>query len=182
MARSKNEDSKEFSVFLDITPSSPLEVNRNFGGICRLHLQGLRVSLQPASYRFLALLTPKPWRWCRHIAPKSRFTASEPHGVISQKIELFITTGERTSNPTTQAVIAYGLIHGRCNVFLTWCRHACPAPRPMFRSQFVNLTLLSEPHRCCRHRIFYFNLITFRVRVIMTAAMNTRRVTYVHFK
>jgi hypothetical protein len=26
------------SVFWDITPSSPLKINRRFGGTCRLHL------------------------------------------------------------------------------------------------------------------------------------------------
>jgi hypothetical protein len=30
------------SVFWDITPYSSLKVNRRFGGICRLHLQGGR--------------------------------------------------------------------------------------------------------------------------------------------
>jgi hypothetical protein len=28
------------SIFWDITPCSPLKVNRRFGGTCRLHLQG----------------------------------------------------------------------------------------------------------------------------------------------
>jgi hypothetical protein len=32
------------SVFCDITPCSPLKVNRQFGGTCRLHLQGRRIS------------------------------------------------------------------------------------------------------------------------------------------
>jgi hypothetical protein len=32
------------SVFWDITPCSPLKVNRRFGGTCRLHLHGLRIS------------------------------------------------------------------------------------------------------------------------------------------
>jgi hypothetical protein len=31
---------KRSSVFWDITPCSPLEVNRRFGGILRFHLQG----------------------------------------------------------------------------------------------------------------------------------------------
>jgi hypothetical protein len=32
------------SVFWDITPCSPLKVNQNFGGTCRLHLQGRKIS------------------------------------------------------------------------------------------------------------------------------------------
>jgi hypothetical protein len=32
------------SVFWDITPCSPLEVNRRFRGTCRLHLHGRRIS------------------------------------------------------------------------------------------------------------------------------------------
>jgi hypothetical protein len=31
------------SSFWDITPCSPLKVNRHFGGTCRLHLQGGRI-------------------------------------------------------------------------------------------------------------------------------------------
>jgi hypothetical protein len=32
------------SVFRDITPCTPLKVIRRFGGTCRLHLQGRRIS------------------------------------------------------------------------------------------------------------------------------------------
>jgi hypothetical protein len=32
------------SIFWDITPRSPLKVNRRFGGTYRLHLQGRRIS------------------------------------------------------------------------------------------------------------------------------------------
>jgi hypothetical protein len=32
------------SAFWDITPCTPLKVNRRFGGICCLHLQGRRIS------------------------------------------------------------------------------------------------------------------------------------------
>jgi hypothetical protein len=32
------------SIFWDITPCSPLKVNRRFGGTYRLHIQGLRTS------------------------------------------------------------------------------------------------------------------------------------------
>jgi dolichol kinase len=32
------------AIFWDITPCSPLKVNRRFGGTCLLHLQGRRIS------------------------------------------------------------------------------------------------------------------------------------------
>jgi hypothetical protein len=34
----------KISIFWDITPCSPLKVNRRFGGTYRLHLQGPRIS------------------------------------------------------------------------------------------------------------------------------------------
>jgi hypothetical protein len=37
------------SVVWDITPCSALNVNRRFGGTCRLHLQGRRISKQEIS-------------------------------------------------------------------------------------------------------------------------------------
>jgi hypothetical protein len=43
----------------------------------------------------------RPWRWRRYVPPKLRLTFNGPHGVISQKIVLFISTAVRTSNPTT---------------------------------------------------------------------------------
>jgi hypothetical protein len=33
----------KISIIWDITPCSPLKVNRRFGGTCRLHLQGRRI-------------------------------------------------------------------------------------------------------------------------------------------
>jgi hypothetical protein len=32
------------SIFWDIRPYSPLKVNRRFGGTCRLHFQGRKIS------------------------------------------------------------------------------------------------------------------------------------------
>jgi hypothetical protein len=48
---------------------------------------------------FLAWLILRPWRWRRHVLPKRRLTFSGLYGVIYQKIELFIATAVRTSNP-----------------------------------------------------------------------------------
>jgi hypothetical protein len=41
----------------------------------------------------------RPWRLKRYVSPKRLLTFNELHGVISQKTELFITTGVRTSSP-----------------------------------------------------------------------------------
>jgi hypothetical protein len=56
--------------------------------------------LLPVSCWILAWLTLRPWRWRRHVPPKRRLSSNGLHGVISQKIELFITNAVRTSNPT----------------------------------------------------------------------------------
>jgi hypothetical protein len=50
--------------------------------------------------KFLARLNLRLWRWRRCVTPKCWLIFSGLHGVISQKIVLFITTAERTSNPT----------------------------------------------------------------------------------
>jgi hypothetical protein len=47
------------SILWDITPSSPLEVNRRFGGTCRLHLQGWRISLLYVGFLFGLFFVPE---------------------------------------------------------------------------------------------------------------------------
>jgi hypothetical protein len=39
---------------------------------------------------FLAQLIFRPWRWRRYVPPKRRLTLNGLHGVISQKMVLFI--------------------------------------------------------------------------------------------
>jgi hypothetical protein len=39
-----------------------------------------------------------------YVAPKRRLALTGLHGVISQKIELFIATAAKTSNPTIQTI------------------------------------------------------------------------------
>jgi hypothetical protein len=78
-----------------------LKVNRRLAGTCRLHLQGRRISRErkkrESRWQVVYYLT---WRWRRHVPPKHRLTSKALHGVISQRIELFISTATRTSNPT----------------------------------------------------------------------------------
>jgi hypothetical protein len=45
------------------------------------------------------------WRWRRHVPSELRLTFSRLHGVISQKIELFIITTVTTSDPTKFIII-----------------------------------------------------------------------------
>jgi hypothetical protein len=75
------------SVFRDSTLRSPLKVNWCFGGACCLML-------------FLTWCILLLWRWRQHVSPKPWSTFRRLHGVVSQKVELFITTAVRTSKPT----------------------------------------------------------------------------------
>jgi hypothetical protein len=79
----------------EITLPSPLIVNLRFGGTSRLYLQGRSAT---ASCWFLAWRILQPWRLRRHVTPQCRLTFNGLHGVISQKILLFITIAERASN------------------------------------------------------------------------------------
>jgi hypothetical protein len=90
--------SMKSTIFWDIMPCSPLSVNGRFGGTYSLRLQGRRNKLSHAG--FLLRLFFRPWRWRRYVPPKRRLTPNGLHGVISQKMVLFITTAERTSNLT----------------------------------------------------------------------------------
>jgi hypothetical protein len=93
------------SVFWDIMPNSTMKANRLFGGTCRLHLQGWRISqarnlhevgskqskaLVPAPCWFLAWLTLQSWGWRWHAPPKHRLTFNRLHCVISPNTELLL--------------------------------------------------------------------------------------------
>jgi hypothetical protein len=69
-------------VFWYITPCSPLEVDWNFGGLCRFNLS--------AWSWYLAWFTLVSFRWRRYISPNQQLTINVIHGVISQKLELLI--------------------------------------------------------------------------------------------
>jgi hypothetical protein len=43
----------------------------------------------------------RPWRWRRYLPPKRPVQLNALHGVISQKMILFITTAVKTSDPTS---------------------------------------------------------------------------------
>jgi hypothetical protein len=109
------------SILWSITPRSPLKVNRRFGGTCSLHLRG--------------------WRWRCHVPPKRRLTFNSVHDVIPQRIELFITTGVRTSNPTTLLLPKYAWFASDNIVTLLWNSLHCSLPLNMVIRLLRNLTL-----------------------------------------
>jgi hypothetical protein len=79
------------SVFWNITLCSVL-VNQPFGETFHLRLQVQRISQsrnQHEANKFVAGLIRQSWRWRQHVPPKHWLTFSGPHGIISQKIELF---------------------------------------------------------------------------------------------
>jgi hypothetical protein len=76
--------------FWDITPCNPLKVNGSFGEKCHLHLQGSPLFFHFFSRWFLARSILRPSRWRRYFPPKSLLNFNGLHGVIYQKITLFI--------------------------------------------------------------------------------------------
>jgi hypothetical protein len=75
-----------------LSSCSSFKVNRRFGGTCRPHLQ--RVEEYAKQETSVKTVAEKLWR--RHFPPKHPLTCSGLHGVMCQKIELYITTGVRT--------------------------------------------------------------------------------------
>jgi hypothetical protein len=76
-------------------PCSLLKVNRRFGGIYRLHLQGRRISRSRNQSENRWQCLPGLFFWHEDgvdIPPKRRLTFDELHGAISQNIELFYLT------------------------------------------------------------------------------------------
>jgi hypothetical protein len=80
------------SVFRYITLCSCLKVSRRFGGTCRLHLQGGRISQERKQYeagsKQLACYLLHA-DFLQHVPLKHQPTFNGLHGVIFQEIELF---------------------------------------------------------------------------------------------
>jgi hypothetical protein len=89
-------------IFWHITPCIQLKINQGFGGTCRLHLQGRRISKSRNRHEVgneFAWRIIRLWKWRQHVPPKHRLTFNGIHGITSQTTEPFITTAVRTSNP-----------------------------------------------------------------------------------
>jgi hypothetical protein len=90
------------SIFWDITPCSPLNVNPMFRS--KISPQCLVPKNKPSKKKnsvkqvasrvllhaaFFAWLILRHWRWRRHIPLKRRLTFNRLHGITAQKIEFF---------------------------------------------------------------------------------------------
>jgi hypothetical protein len=93
------------TVFWDITPCSPLRVNRRFGGTYRLHLQGRKNKFRKKSRESRCTLVSC---WTYFFNPEDGGDMflrnvgwhSTDYTTLSIKSLRFITTAVRTSNPT----------------------------------------------------------------------------------
>jgi hypothetical protein len=95
-------------IFWYIKSCSPLKVNARFGGICRFRLQGLYINQERNQ---LSVALEVTW------STETSVDLIGVCGFISQKIEFFITTGVRTSNPTESG---RSLLTFRTNVLPTF--------------------------------------------------------------
>jgi hypothetical protein len=89
------------SNFWNITPCIPLKFNRLGRKCCLL------VLLAACFMSVSCMAYSSTCRWRRHVPPKRRLTFNGPRGVISHRIELFLTTAVRTSNCTNNLLICY---------------------------------------------------------------------------
>jgi hypothetical protein len=79
------------SIFWDVKPCSLMKVNRRFGGTCRLYLQSSTLKMEA-------------------ICSSETSTFNGPHCIVSQNIELFLTTAVRNSNPTKYVSVQLGML------------------------------------------------------------------------
>jgi hypothetical protein len=86
---------KKSSIFCNITPCSPLKVNWRFEGTCPPLSSASSTAVVVTCWCLAWLiLWLRRWRW--RFPPKRRLTFNGLHGVIPQKIRLFITATVRT--------------------------------------------------------------------------------------
>jgi hypothetical protein len=78
------------TIFWDITPCSPLSVNRRFGGTYRLHLQVRKISQQEISVKAGGKQSIQAGFLLVYFSTlKRRLTLNGLHGIMSQKMVLF---------------------------------------------------------------------------------------------
>jgi hypothetical protein len=90
-------------IFWDMTPCSPLSLNRRFGGTYRLQ-QAAESACHLLACWFSQILFLRPRKWMQYVPPKRRLKLNGLHGVISQKMVLLITTAVKISNPTLSEI------------------------------------------------------------------------------
>jgi hypothetical protein len=69
-----------------------------------IFIEGFYLMLATCFTLVSCLVFLRPWRWKRHVPPKRQLTFMGLHGVISQKIKLFINTVLRSSIPTSKFI------------------------------------------------------------------------------
>jgi hypothetical protein len=92
------------SIYWDIKPCSPFKVNQE------TRMKRVASSLH-ASCCLLAWLILLQWKWRQHVLPKRLWTFDRLHGLMSQKLEPFITTAVKTSHPAKkQRIFVFALL------------------------------------------------------------------------
>jgi hypothetical protein len=104
---------------LNITPRSPLEVTRHFGGTYLLPFLGRSVNqarnqresrwkqwlcFPPVFTLISSWLIPRPCNWRKYVPPKRRLTFNRLQGVMFNKIVFVTITAVRTSNSTRSKI------------------------------------------------------------------------------
>jgi hypothetical protein len=96
----------KYSIFCNITPYSPLKVNRHFGVAWHLYFECRRKRKTRNQYQtgswFLAWLFLRPLRWRLYVPPKCRLTFNWLHGFIYKNIQRLTITSVRASDTTCQ--------------------------------------------------------------------------------
>jgi hypothetical protein len=100
------------TIFWDITQCSPLSTDVSEEHIASiLRVEEISPARNQRARRWQAgfplvycWIFLRPWGWRRYVPPKRRWTLNGLHGVISQKMVLFVTTAMKTSNPNRRIV------------------------------------------------------------------------------
>jgi hypothetical protein len=79
------------TVFWDITPCSPLKVNRRFEETSSSGSnKPSKIPIVISPSRWYLARVFRPWRWRWHVPPKRRLTLSRLHSSVPQKMALCI--------------------------------------------------------------------------------------------
>jgi hypothetical protein len=108
--------------------SVPRRANGNWGSLFQFPPASYIIwNFQTADYWACHLLSRwylarlvLPWRWRRYARPNRRLTFNGLHGVISQKIVLFITTGVKNLDPTKFTSFAFWPIPTYTTILEHW--------------------------------------------------------------
>jgi hypothetical protein len=135
---------------------------------------------------FLAHLIFSPWRWRRYVPPKRRLTLNVLHGVLSQKMVLFITTAVRTSDLRIGALcictVAGSAVCVR--VCVCACVRACEVWHTLLERTAPCWHRLTGRDLTCHNHNFVVWIFCFRMNALRfeNIAHSSFRTAYVHVK